>query len=59
MRVRSIITAECTLPPFFEKYIFRRKPSAEDTGIRAFCLRGKGEEEPGCATQLTTASQRI
>jgi len=50
VRVRSIITAECTLPPFFEKYIFRRKPSAEDTGMRAFCLRGKGEEEPGCAT---------
>ena len=24
-----------------------------------FRLRGKGEEEPGCATQLTTASQRI
>ena len=53
--MRSIITAECTLPPFFEKYIFRRKPSAEDTGMRALCLRGKGEEEPGVFYVLLNA----
>ena len=72
----TIITAECTLPPFFEKYlprpifllilsplglicgrryIFRRKPSAKDTGLRAFCLRGKGEEEPGVFYVLLNA----
>ena len=42
----TVITAECTLPPFFEKYLFG-PPAASDSPRRKFWLEGKGEEEPG------------
>lgn len=42
----AVITAECTLPPFFEKYLFGPR-AASDSPRRRFWLQGKGEEEPG------------
>jgi len=49
----TVITAECTIPPFFEKYLYE-PPRVTDRGMRAFCLRGKGEEEPGFFCKLTS-----